>query len=124
MLKVLILAGLGSGCGFTTGWQMDYGKPAAQFHAHHVATKGKPFIGKKITVKGRVLRVQNREDGNHLFLEHNIHCVFPTWQWGEDELKPGEEVYVDGFLKRCKEGDVLLDPALERDSKALFKPME
>lgn len=32
---MLIFGGLVSGCG--KGWQMDYGKPAAQFYAYDVA---------------------------------------------------------------------------------------
>jgi hypothetical protein len=122
VLIMLIFGGLASGCG--KGWQMDYGKPAAQFHAHDVARIGKPFIGKKITVKGEVLRVENREDGNHIYLKHNIHCVFPTWHLGEDNLKMGDEIFVDGFLEKCTEGNVELYPALGRDSAASFKPIE
>ncbi len=52
---LLIIAGLGSGCG--KGWQMDYGQPAAQFLQEDVASKGKAFLGKKITVKGTVTKV-------------------------------------------------------------------
>ena len=122
IITTLILAGLASSC--TKGWQLDYGKPAAQFHAHNVASKGKPFIGKMITVKGKVLRVQDRDDGNHIYLEHNIHCLFPTWHWGEDTLKLGDEIYVDGFLERCIEGEVQLNPAIKRGSKAPFTPKE
>ena len=121
-LAVVILASLGSGCG--RAWQMDYGEPAAQFCAQDIASKGQPFIGKKITVKGKVLRVENREDGNHIYLEHDIHGVFPAWQWGEDDLKAGDEIYVDGFLEKCTEGDVLLTPALKRDPTSSFKPFE
>ena len=119
---MLVIAGLGSGCG--KGWQMDYGKPAAQFHAHDLAREGKLFIGKKITVKGEVIRVHNQEDGNHVHLAHNIHCVFPTWHLGEDDLKPGDKIFVDGFLEKCSEGNVQLDPALGRDPTASFEPIE
>ena len=125
ILVVLILAGLGSSCTKNwQNWQLDYGKPAAQFHAHDVARNGKPFIGKMITVKGKLLHVQDRDDGNHIYLDHNIHCVFPTWHWGEDNLKPGDEIYVDGFLERCIEADVQLNPAIRRGSKAPFTPKE
>jgi hypothetical protein len=85
---------------------------------------GKPFIGKKITVKGEVLHVENREDGNHIYLNHNIHCVFPTWHLSEDNLKAGDEIFVDGFLEKCTEGNIELNPALGRDSAASFKPIE
>ncbi len=124
ILVALILASLGSGCAFIKGLQMDYGKPAAQFRAHDVASKGRPFIGKMITVKGKLLHVHNRDDGNHIYLEHNIHCVFPTWHWGEDNLTLGDEIYVEGFLEKCTEGDVQLNPAIKRDSTASFTPIE
>jgi hypothetical protein len=75
-------------------------------------------------IAGKVLRVQDRDDGNHIYLEHNIHCLFPTWHWGEDTLKLGDEIYVDGFLERCIEGDVQLNPAIKRGSKAPFTPKE
>ena len=101
ILAALILAGLGTGCSFIKGWQMDYGKPAAHFYAKDVASKGKPFMGKKIRIQGEVVRVQNREDGNHIYLKHNIHCVFPTWHAGEAHISPGDEIYVSGFLERC-----------------------
>ena len=91
---------------------MDYGKAKAHFHAHDVASKGEPFLGKKIRVKGKVTRVENREDGNHIYLEHGIHCVFPTWHWHEGMVKQGDEIRVSGFLEKCKQGDVLLKPAL------------
>ncbi len=119
-----ILAGALSACGFNKGWQMDYGKAKAHFHAHDVASKGHPYMGKKIAVKGKLVRVEDREDGNHLYLEHGIHCIFPTWHWGEDNLKPGEEIYVSGFLEKCEQGDVLLKPALKRDPTAPFEPVE
>ena len=119
---MLVIAGLGSGCG--KGWQMDYGKPAAQFHAHDVARQGEPFIGKKITVKREVIRVHNREIGNNISVAHNIHCVSPTWRLGEDDLKPGDEIFVDGFLEKYSEGNVQLYPALGRDPTASFEPIE
>ena len=55
VLMLLILAGVGSGCG--KGWEMDYGKPAAQFLQADLATKEQAVIGKKITVKGTVTKV-------------------------------------------------------------------
>jgi hypothetical protein len=43
---------------------------------------------------------------------------------GEDNLKMGDEIFVDGFLEKCTEGNVELYPALGRDSAASFKPIE
>jgi hypothetical protein len=39
-----------------------------------------------------------------------------------EDCKIGETVYMDGFLVRCESGDVLLDPAMKRDSSAPFTP--
>ncbi len=39
-----------------------------------------------------------------------------------ESAKVGETVYVDGFLKRCDDGDVLIDPAVLRDPTAPFTP--
>jgi hypothetical protein len=61
VLIMLILGGLSSGCG--KGWQMDYGKPAAQFHAYDVARIGKPFIGKKSQSKGKCFALKTEKMG-------------------------------------------------------------
>ena len=37
-----------------------------------------------------------------------------------ESCKVGDTVYVDGFLKRCEEGDMLIDPAMLRDPTAPF----
>ena len=37
---------------------MDYGKSEAQFIQDNVTTKGKEWVGKKITVKGVVTKVE------------------------------------------------------------------
>ena len=54
LISLLCLAGCSTGRGFIQGWQMDYGRPAAQFMAQDVATLAEPYIGKKITVQGVV----------------------------------------------------------------------
>ncbi len=38
------------------------------------------------------------------------------------ENKVGETAYVDGFLRRCEPGDILIEPALSRDPTAPFTP--
>jgi hypothetical protein len=43
---------------------------------------------------------------------------------GEDNLKAGDEIFVDGFLEKCTEGNIGLNPAIGRDSAASFKPIE
>ncbi|QTN32106.1 hypothetical protein HZ994_07115 [Akkermansiaceae bacterium] len=109
------------GCG--RGWQMDYGKPEAQFLQDSVTTQGKAWVGKKITVKGVVTKVEV-SDPNEAWveLENGIKCNFHEMRQMAESAKVGETVYVDGFLKRCDEGDVLIDPAMLRDPTAPFTP--
>jgi len=121
MLMVLILAGLGSGCG--KGWQMDYGKPAAQFLQTDLAAKGEAFVGKKITVKGTVAKVDVGDpESAWVHLAGGIKCDLGKFQAMAESCKIGDTVYVDGFLKRCEEGDILIDPAMLRDPTAPFSP--
>lgn len=106
-------------------WEMDYGKPAAQFHEKDVSAKGGAFVGKKITVKGMVEKVDTSDPGSSwILLSGGTRCNFGKFRAMAESCKVGEEVYVDGFLKRCSEGDVLVEPAMLRDSKAPFEPTE
>jgi len=105
------------------GWKMDYGKPAAQFEQASLLEKGKPYIGKKITVKGTVVRVDTSDPKvAWVYLEEGIRCNFGEFDLMARGNKVGESVYVDGFLRRCEAGDILLDPAMNRDPRAAFNP--
>ena len=107
-----------------TGWKMDYGKPAAQFHQESLPEKGKPYIGKKVTVKGTVERVDLSDPENAwVHLEGGIRCNFGEFRLVAEGNKIGDGVYVDGFLRRCEPGDILLDPAMGRDPTAPFNPL-
>mgnify|MGYP000003967511 FL=1 len=111
------------------GWQLEYHDPDAQFLADEVASKGKKFIGKKITIKGFVDKVDLSDPDNAwVHLKNGIQCNFGhlsamAKHIGEEEKVQTEEgaVYVDGFLKICEEGKVVLDPATGRDHRAHFK---
>ena len=105
------------------GWQMDYGKPKAQFMQDDLAAKGKEFVGKKITVKGVVTKVEvSNPKETSLDLRNGIRCDFSKMRQMAEGSKVGDTVYVDGFLKRCEQGDVLIDPAMLRDPTASFTP--
>ena len=120
LLQVLpVITCLFVGCG--KGWQMDYGKPEAQFIQDDVTAKGKEWVGKKITVKGVVTKVEV-SDPNAAWVElgNGIKCNFSKMRGMAKSAKEGETVYVDGFLKRCNDGDVLIDPAMLRDPTAPF----
>jgi hypothetical protein len=121
MLTALLLISLGSGC--RQGWRMDYEKPAAQFRHADLASHGKAFIGKKITVKGTVAKIDSTDPKSaRIHLEGGIQANLGTFQAMAESCKTGDTVFVDGFLKRCEEGDILLDPAMLRDPRAPFSP--
>ena len=109
-----------SGC---SGWKTDYGKPAAQFVEEDVATKGKEFLAKKITVKGTVTKVDVSDPKSaKVYLQHGIQCNLGKLAKMAESCKVGETVYVDGLLKVLEEGKVILDPAILRDPNASFQP--
>ena len=119
IIPVAVIGGLFS----CTGWKMDYGKPAAQFHQKDVLEKGKPYIGKKITIKGTVERVDLSDPNTAwVYLKGGIRCNFGTFRLMAEGNRVGESVYVDGSLRRCESGDILLDPASNRDPTAPFNP--
>jgi hypothetical protein len=116
-----IIAIILASCG--KGWEMDYGKPAAQFLQEDVGSKGKAFVGKKITVKGTVTKVDVSDPKSaRVYLTGGIECNLGEFKGMAESCKVGETVYMDGFLVRCESGDVLLDPAMPRDSSAPFTP--
>ena len=117
---LLIMCCLISGC---TGWRMDYGQPAAQFLDKDVAVKGKEYVGKKITVKGTVIRIDvSNPKSAWIYLPEGIRCNLGTFKAMAENTGIGETVYVDGILAKCEEGDVVLKPAMLRDPKAPFTP--
>ena len=106
-----------TGCG--QGWDLEYGDPAAQFNEDAVLAKAKPFIGKKITVKSVVTKQDLTHPENcKIYLSHSICCNLGDFQRMAKGYKVGKTVFITGFLKRCKKGDILLEPAVGRDPKA------
>jgi len=104
---------------------MDYAAPAAQFTEDSLLERGKPFIGQKITVRG-VVRRQGLVDPNNckIYLGHSICCNLGRATRQAESYTPGRTVFIDGFLKRCEEGNILLEPAGGRDPKAPFNPIQ
>jgi hypothetical protein len=112
-----------TGCG--EGWRMDYGQPAAQFNEAAALQNAKPYIGEKITVKGVVTR-QDLSDAKNckIYLGHSICCNLRSFKEMAEGYTVGKTVFIDGILRRCEPGDILLDPAVGRDPQAEFKPIE
>ncbi len=120
-LMLLLFAGIAFGCG--SGWKLDYWDPAAQFLEADVAASGKAYLGQKITVKGAVTRIdQSDPECTKLYLGNGVCCDFRHVRASAVGYKSGDTVYVDGMLRRCAEGDVLLAPAMLRDPTAPFEP--
>ena len=102
---------------------MDYGLPAAQFLEEDIASKGKAFVGKKITVKGTVTKVDvSNPRSARIHLTGGIECNLGKFKAMAESCKMGDTVYVDGFLERCEKGNVLVESAILRDPTAPFSP--
>ncbi len=102
---------------------MDYGKPAAQFLSQDVAGLGRPCLGRKVTAKGTVTRIDMRDPkAAWVFLGHGVRCNFGAMTAMAGSVTVGRPVVVDGFLRRCERGDVLIEPAMLRDPHAPFSP--
>jgi hypothetical protein len=124
-LLISIVALVLVGC--SKGWILDYHEPAEQFLAKDVATQAKPYVGRhlKITIKGIVSKVDvSNPDSLMIYLKNGIECNLGKWSRMASSCKVGEVVYIDGFLKRCDEDKVLLEPAILRDPTAKFSPIK
>jgi hypothetical protein len=100
---------------------MDYGKPAAQFYAADLGDLGKPFIGKKITVKGTITGHETTKDGEFVvILNGTIRCMSPYLYRRSKAV--GKAVFFDGFLRECEPGRVVINPSMSRDPSASFHP--
>lgn len=120
LFSLFLLFSFFSGC---TGLKLDYGDPAAQFVEEDVATKGKDFLSKIITVKGTVTKVDVSDPkAAKVFLQHGIQCNLGKLTRMAESCQVGETVYVDGKLTVCEEGNIILDPASKRDPNAKFEP--
>ena len=120
IIGALLLVTVFWGC---QGWNMDYGKPAAQFLEEDVAELGKNYLRKKITIKGVVTRVEVSPPKDvSIFLGHGIECDLGDVVNAAKHFSIGKTVYMDGILRKCEPGTILLEPVLERDPKAPFNP--
>ena len=76
---------------------------------------------KKITIKGIVTKVNiSNPNSSRIHLKEGIECNLGKFKAMATSCKIGETVYVDGFLKRCDDGDILMEPALLRDPTGKF----
>ena len=119
-LSLLILVSVSLGC---QALKMDYGQPAAQFLEKDVATAGKKYLGKKITIKGTVARIDVSDpQATWVHLGNGIRCDFSDFRAMAQSKSAGDTAFVDGILKECEEGNILLESAMLRDPTAPFSP--
>jgi hypothetical protein len=119
-LGVLLMASISLGC---QGLNMDYGKPEAQFLEEDVSRLGQNYIQKKRTLKGVVTRIDVSQPKDvSVFLGHGIECDLDDFANATIHFRIGETVYMDGILRKCEPGTILLEPAFGRDPTAPFNP--
>ena len=119
-LSFLILVSVSVGC---QALKMDYGQPAAQFLEKDVAALGPKFLGKKITIKGTVTRTDVSDPkAGFIHFGNGIRCDFSRLPAMAQSKKPGDICFIDGILKECEEGNILLESAMLRDPTAPFSP--
>ena len=122
LLTLLFVLSWATGCGPLGG--LDYGKAKAHFNEGDLLEKGKPYVGKLIVVKGVVTK-QDLSDplNSKIYLHHSICCNIGDRQRQAKSYDVGKTVFIKGTLKRCEEGDILLEPAIGRDPSAEFNPI-
>jgi hypothetical protein len=108
----------------TKEFELEYAKPAAQFNATDIATKGKPYIGQKVTVKVEVVSMDYNASGPLVVHLNNnsIICSFGKLRTMGESIKVGDTVFIDGILVKCDAEVVHLSPAVLRDPTAPFSP--
>jgi len=122
LLAMVLGLGVLSGC---KGWTMDYGTPAAQFEAVDVAAHADRYVGKKISVRGKVVAVDTSDAANcTVTLEHGIVARFGEFKAAAEACKIGEVEYLDGIVESVDKSGVVLEPAFGLDSTAPFDPMK
>ena len=122
LLTLTMIPLLSNGC---TGWKMDYGKPAAHILAEDLRSKGKPYVGEMIALRGKVESVDISDPKScWVILEGNIRCNYGEFLAAAQEEKVGKTITVSGFLNVIEDGKVVLDPALGRDPLAPFHPLK
>ena len=74
-------------------------------------------------IKGVVTRVDVSPPKDvSIFLGHGIECDLGDVVNAAKHFSIGKTVYMDGILRKCEPGTILLEPVLERDPKAPFNP--
>ena len=120
-LSLMSLTSLLVGC---QGWIMDYGKPAAQFEAHHATAVAPDFLGRKVSVRGRVSAVDTSNPDHCIVqLGHGVTADFGKSRRAAEACKVGEVVHISGIVKAAGPAGVTLAPAFGRDPDAPFNPL-
>jgi len=73
-----------------------------------------------IAAGGRVYFSSVAQVAPRVCLKEGIECNLGRLQAMATSCKIGDTVLADGFLKRCDDGGILIEPALLRDPAAKF----
>lgn len=121
MTGLAILFPILGGC---RGWTMDYGNPAAQFEARDAATLAPAYMGRKVSVRGRVTAVDTSDpDRCTVRLQHAVVANFGTFKAAAEACTVGTVVHLDGIVRAVDASGVTLAPAFGRDPQAPFDPI-
>jgi hypothetical protein len=101
----------------------DYGEPAAQFEAMDVAALAGRHVGRKVSVRGTVDRV-DVSDPKHarVYLKGGVSADLLHLAAMAQACQPGTVVTLDGILKQHGPFASLLAPGVRRDDRAPFTP--
>jgi hypothetical protein len=103
---------------------MDYGHPAAQFEARDAVFLAHGYLGKKVSVRGKVLSVDTIDPAHCVVrLQHGLLARFGDWKVMAESCTVGEVAYIDGIVTAVGDSEVILDPAICRDPTAAFDPL-
>jgi hypothetical protein len=128
---IIVVSLVGYGC--SKAFRLEYGKVNAQFEAIDIAREGKPFLNKKVTVKGTITnRSLNQLTGEiTMVLNNEVQCIWYGSHRDENDILLKVEDYqvekvaaFDGFLVRCEPGSVILNPVMGRSKDAPFHPLK
>ena len=112
-----------AGCGKELG--LEYGDPEAQFNEAAVLANAKPYVGKKISLKGVVTKQDVSDSENcMIYLSHSIRCNLGNMKSMAESYMVGKTVIISGYLDRCEDGDILLEPAVGTDPNVDWNPIE
>ena len=110
--------------GCTNPFMLEYGRVQGRFQSTIIAEEGKTYLNKKVTVQGTVTdRIYDAQKGRiTMVLDNEVFCIwYGDNREKEDilmtttEYSVGKIVALTGYLIRCDENKVILNPVHETE---------